>query len=199
MADVINLHPPLTEEDMLSLKAGDRVLITGTLITGRDAAHRRLMDLIEKGEPLPIDVAGQMIYYVGPSPAPPGAPIGSAGPTTAYRMDKYVEPLLKLGLRATIGKGFRGATVKEALKTYKAVHLHAIGGLGALLSKRIKSARIIAYEDLGPEAIYEFDVEDFPVIVANDAHGGDVYSTNVRQFSELPEFEPSWVGGQLAG
>ena len=107
MADVINLHPPLTEEDVRKLKAGDRVLITGTLITGRDAAHRRLMDLIEKGETLPIDVAGQMIYYVGPTPAPPGQPIGSAGPTTAYRMDKYVEPLLKLGLRATIGKGFR--------------------------------------------------------------------------------------------
>jgi fumarate hydratase subunit beta len=114
-------------------------------------------------------------------------------------MDRYVEPLLKLGLKATLGKGFRGPAVKEALQRYKAVHLHAIGGLGAMLSKRIKSARIVAYEDLGPEAIYAFEVEDFPVIVANDAHGGDVYSANVRQFSELPEFEPVWVKGQLVG
>jgi len=176
------LRTPLKEEDILSLRAGDKVLITGEIYTARDAAHKRLVELLERGEKLPIDLKGRIIYYVGPSPAKPGQVIGSAGPTTSYRMDKYTPALLKEGLKATIGKGMRSKEVREALREYKAVYFVAVGGAGALLSKRIKKAEVVAYEDLGPEAIRKLEVEDFPVIVGNDAFGGDIFEEGIRKY-----------------
>jgi fumarate hydratase subunit beta len=175
MDQVINLKTPLTAKDVEPLRAGDRVTISGIVYTARDAAHRRLVDLIEAGKDLPFKVDGQVIYYVGPSPAPPGRVIGAAGPTTSYRMDPYAPKLMELGLRGMIGKGKRSAEVKEAIKRHKAVYMAAIGGAGALMSKAIKSARVIAYEDLGPEAIRELEVENLPAIVVNDTVGNDLY------------------------
>ena len=172
---IYRLHPPLKEEDILKLRAGDKVLLSGTIYTARDTAHKRLIETINRGEELPFPIEGAVIYYVGPTPAPPGRPIGSAGPTTSYRIDKYAPTLYKLGLKASIGKGKRSEEVKKALQEYKGVFLGAIGGIGALLSLRIKKARIIAYEDLGPEAIRELVVEDFPTFVAYDVYGGDIY------------------------
>ena len=182
------ITPPLDDEVVASLKVGDRVLITGKIYTARDAAHKRFIEALRKGERLPVDLKGQIIYYVGPTPAKPGAVIGSAGPTTSIRMDKYMEPLLKAGLRATIGKGYRSWKVVELLKRYKAVYLVATGGVGALISKRIKKARVVAYEDLGPEAVRELWVEDFPAIVANDIYGGDIFEEGVKRYRriELP-------------
>ncbi|KUJ95473.1 MAG: fumarate hydratase subunit beta [Desulfonauticus sp.] len=171
------LQTPLTEEDILQLKVGDKVLLSGIIYTARDAAHKRLLEALAKGEELPFPVEGAVIYYVGPSPAPPGKVIGSAGPTTSYRMDSYAPTLHKLGVKATIGKGKRSPEVKEALQKYKAVYFGATGGAGALLSKCIKRAKIIAYEDLGPEAIRALQVEDFPLLVVNDAYGGELYVT----------------------
>ena len=179
---MIRLSPPLTDEVVERLRAGDRVLITGTVYTARDAAHARLVDLIRRGEPLPFDLQGQIIYFVGPTPAPPGRPIGSAGPTTSYRMDPYSPLLVAHGLKAMIGKGKRSAEVREALKRHKAVYLGAVGGAGALLSKRIVAAEIVAYEDLGPEAIRRLEVRDFPAVVVNDAHGGDLYEEGRRRY-----------------
>lgn len=179
------ISPPLSDEDVEKLRVGEKLLITGKLYTARDAAHKRFVEAINRGEKLPIDLKGQIIYYVGPTPAKPGAVIGSAGPTTSMRMDKYMEPLLKAGLKATIGKGYRGWKVVELMKKYKAVYLVATGGVGALLSKRIKSARIVAYEDLGPEAVRELEVEDFPVIVANDVRGGDLFEEGVKKYSRI--------------
>jgi len=185
---VKRITPPLDDEVVASLKVGDRVLITGKIYTARDAAHKRFIEALRKGERLPVDLKGQIIYYVGPTPAKPGAVIGSAGPTTSIRMDKYMEPLLKAGLRATIGKGYRSWKVVELLKRYKAVYLVATGGVGALISKRIKKARVVAYEDLGPEAVRELWVEDFPAIVANDIYGGDIFEEGVKRYRriELP-------------
>ena len=182
------ITPPLDDEVVASLKVGDRVLITGKIYTARDAAHKRFIEALRKGERLPVDLKGQIIYYVGPTPAKPGAVIGSAGPTTSIRMDKYMEPLLKAGLRATMGKGYRSWKVVELLKRYKAVYLVATGGVGALISKRIKKARVVAYEDLGPEAVRELWVEDFPAIVANDIYGGDIFEEGVKRYRriELP-------------
>lgn len=182
MSNAIKMNPPLSDEDVLKLKIGDRVLITGKILTGRDSAHKRLYDLIKKGEALPIDIKGQIIYYVGPAPAKPGYVIGSAGPTTSYRMDPYAPLLMEHGLKGMIGKGVRSQSVKDAMKTFKAVYFAATGGAGALLAKNIKAARIIAYEDLGPEAIRELEVEDFPVIVANDAFGRDLYEEGMKKF-----------------
>ncbi len=179
------LTPPLTDEVLEGLRAGDKVLITGRIYTARDAAHKRFIEALERGEPLPIDLRGQIIYYVGPTPARPGMIIGSAGPTTSLRMDKYMEPLLKAGLKATIGKGYRSWRVVELLKKYKAVYLVATGGVGALISKRIKSAKIVAYEDLGPEAVRELWVEDFPAIVANDIYGGDIFRDGVERWRRI--------------
>jgi fumarate hydratase subunit beta len=175
MDQVINLTTPLTAKDVEPLRAGDRVTISGIVYTARDAAHRRLVDLIEAGKDLPFKVEGQVIYYVGPSPAPPGKVIGAAGPTTSYRMDPYAPKLMELGLKGMIGKGKRSDEVKEAIKRHKAVYMAAIGGAGALMSKAIKSARVIAYEDLGPEAIRELEVENLPAIVVNDTVGNDLY------------------------
>jgi fumarate hydratase subunit beta len=175
--------PPLSDADVESLKAGDRVRITGVLYTARDAAHGRLLPLIERGESLPIDVRGQIIYSTGPSPARPGAIVGSIGPTTASRMDKYVPALLRLGLKATIGKGYRGQAVKDALRQHKGVYFGAIGGAGAVLSQFVKKLSVVAYDDLGTEAIRRLEVENFPAVVVNDCHGGDLYTDGMKAYA----------------
>jgi fumarate hydratase subunit beta len=187
MSDVKRIRTPLTAEEARSLRSGDRVLISGVLLTGRDAAHKRLSELMKKGEPLPVDFTDQIIYYVGPSPAKPGAVIGAAGPTTAGRMDVYVPDMLKAGLRGMIGKGYRSPAVRDALQKESAVYFGAVGGLGALLSKRIKKAEIVAYEDLGPEAIYRLEIEDFPVVVVNDCYGGDAYLDGTAQYADTED------------
>lgn len=173
MEKYINL--PLTEENTKDLKAGDYVYLTGTIYTARDAAHKRMDETLEKGESLPIDIEGNTIYYMGPSPAREGRPIGSAGPTTASRMDKYAPKLLDLGLRGMIGKGRRNEAVKEAIIRNKAVYFAAVGGAGAILSKAIKSSEVVAYDDLGTEAIRKLEVEKFPVIVVMDKAGNNLY------------------------
>lgn len=182
MAEQIKLTTPVTDEDIVKLKIGDSVLLNGKILTGRDAAHKRLFDLASKGEPLPVDIKGQIIYYVGPAPAKPGYVIGPAGPTTSYRMDPYAPLLMELGMKGMIGKGVRSKEVKEAMKKFKAVYFSATGGAAALIAKNIKSMKIVAYEDLGPEAIRELEVENFPVIVAVDAHGGDLYEEGVKKY-----------------
>jgi len=182
MAESIKIKTPLSDEDVQNLKIGDSVLITGKIYTARDAAHKRLIDLIQKGESLPFDMKGQIIYYVGPAPAKPGYVIGPAGPTTSGRCDPYTPALLSLGLKGMIGKGTRSKEVREAMEKHKAVYFAATGGAAALISKNIKAVKIIAYEDLGPEAIRELEVEDFPVIVANDAHGGDLYEEGTKKY-----------------
>ena len=182
MSEPIRIETPLSDDDVEGLKAGDRVLISGVIYTGRDAAHKRLVDLIDKGEELPLDIRGQIIYYVGPTPARPGKPIGSAGPTTSYRMDSYSPQLMEKGLKGMIGKGMRSKEVIEAMKKYKAVYMAAVGGAAALIARRIKKSEIIAYEDLGPEAIRRLEVEDFPAIVVNDIWGNDLYSEGVRRY-----------------
>ena len=167
---------PLNDEDVKSLKAGDEVLISGSILTGRDQAHKRLCELIDAGKDLPVDLAGQVIYFVGPSPAREGKPIGATGPTTSSRMDAFSPKLLANGLKGMIGKGYRGDEVRAALKQNCAVHFATIGGAGALLSKQIVKAEIIAYEDLGTEAIRKLEVVDFPVTVAYDCYGATVYN-----------------------
>jgi fumarate hydratase subunit beta len=169
------LKPPLTESDVCSLKAGDEVLIRGVIYTARDMAHKRLCETIAAGKNLPFELNGAVIYFVGPTPARPGRVIGAAGPTTSSRMDAFSPVLIAAGLKATLGKGYRNQAVIEALKRYKAVHLSAIGGAGALLSKHIVNAEIIAYQDLGTEAIRRLEVADFPAIVAYDSFGNTIY------------------------
>jgi len=175
MATEHRLTTPFSDKDVMQLKAGDVVFITGTIYTGRDAAHKRMFEALDKGDSLPFEVKGALIYYVGPAPAPPGRPIGSCGPTTSYRMDTYAPRLHSLGLKGTIGKGKRNDAVKDAMKKYKAVYLAATGGAGALLSLCVQEARVVAYEDLGPEAVMELKVKDFPLLVINDAFGGELY------------------------
>jgi fumarate hydratase subunit beta len=169
------LQTPLFDEDILKLRSGDVVFLSGVIYTARDAAHKRLIQALDEGRELPLDLKGAAIYYVGPSPAPPGRPVGSAGPTTSYRMDTYAPRLHGLGLKATIGKGRRSEEVRRALREHKAVYFGATGGAGALLSQCIKESNVIAYDDLGPEAIREFAVEDFPLLVINDAYGNELY------------------------
>jgi fumarate hydratase subunit beta len=181
------LTTPLTDADVASLKAGDRVRITGVMYTARDAAHGRLLPLIEKGETLPIDVKGAIIYYTGPTPAQPGDIAGAIGPTTASRMDKFTPALLELGLKGTMGKGYRGQAVKDALREFKGVYFGAIGGAGAVLSRHVKTLEVVAYEDLGTEAIRRLEVEAFPAIVLNDCHGGDLYSEGQKQYAREDE------------
>ncbi|HIE09497.1 MAG TPA: Fe-S-containing hydro-lyase [Armatimonadetes bacterium] len=176
------IKTPLTDEVVLSLRAGDKVLLSGVVYGARDAAHRKMVDVLRRGEPLPVNLSGQVIYYVGPTPAPPGRAVGAAGPTTAGRMDPYVEPLLSVGLKGMVGKGRRSPEVVEALRRYKAIYFGAVGGLGALLSRHIKRAEIVAYEDLGPEALWLFEFEDFPCFVVNDAFGGDLYEEAKRKW-----------------
>lgn len=173
---------PITDEDIKNLKAGDSVLLTGSIITGRDAAHKRLYELIQKGEKLPIDIKGELIYYVGPAPAKPGYAVGPAGPTSSYRMDKYAPSLLDLGLKGMIGKGARNKEVVDAIVRNKGVYLVAIGGAAALIAKSIKSEEILCYEDLATEAVRRYEVEDFPCIVAIDSNGNNVYETEPPKY-----------------
>jgi fumarate hydratase subunit beta len=176
MSEPLRVQLPMEAETARGLRAGQAVLLSGTLFTGRDAAHRRLMTALERGEPLPVDLQGATIFYVGPTPAPPGRPIGAAGPTTSGRMDAYAPTLIaRCGLRGMVGKGIRSAAVREACAAHGAVYYGAIGGLGALLGQCVVAAEVIAYPDLGPEAIYRLDVRDFPAVVVNDTVGGDAY------------------------
>jgi fumarate hydratase subunit beta len=183
MPKEIRLTTPLSTQDVEKLSIGDKVLLSGVLYTGRDAAHKRLFDLIADEKELPFDIQGQVIYYVGPTPAKPGKPIGSAGPTTSYRMDSFAPKLIELGLKGMIGKGNRSLAVIDAMKQYKAVYFGATGGAGALIAKRIKKAEIVAYPDLGPEAIRRLEVEDFPVTVVNDTRGNDLYVEGIKRYA----------------
>ncbi|GAB6157497.1 Fe-S-containing hydro-lyase [Desulfotomaculum varum] len=180
----VRLTTPLSDAAVANLRIGQQVLINGVIYTGRDAAHKRLVELLEQGKELPVDLRGQIIYYVGPSPAPPGKVIGSAGPTTAGRMDAYAPRLIELGLKGMIGKGARSETVKEAMQKYQAVYFAAVGGAAALIARCIKQAEVVAYPDLGPEAIYKLTVQDFPAIVVNDAYGGDLYQEGRKIYAE---------------
>ena len=175
---------PLSDEDARSLKAGDYVYLTGTIYTARDAAHKRMQEALEQGEALPMEMKNNVIYYMGPSPAREGRPIGSAGPTTASRMDKYAPRLLDLGLGGMIGKGKRSQAVQDAIVRNKAVYFAAVGGAGALLSKCIKRADVIAYDDLGTEAIRRLEIEDLPAIVVIDSEGNNLYETAVKEYAE---------------
>ncbi|MEY8339358.1 Fe-S-containing hydro-lyase [Lachnospiraceae bacterium 62-35] len=179
-----HIHAPIKKEEAESLKAGDYVYITGTIYTARDAAHKRMWEAIERGEKLPFDIKENMIYYMGPSPAREGKPIGSAGPTTASRMDKYTPKLLDMGLGAMIGKGKRTKEVLDGIVRNSSVYFAAVGGAGAILSQRITASEVIAYEDLGAEAIRKLEVRDFPVIVVADCHGNNLYETAFIKFRE---------------
>ncbi len=176
---------PLTPETVKDLKAGDSVLITGTIYAARDAAHKIMYDAIQKGEKLPIDWEGQIVYYVGPSPAQPGQAIGAAGPTTSGRMDKYTPTMIEQGQKGMIGKGYRSKEVVEAMKKHKAVYFAALGGAGALIAKSIKKYDVIAYGDLGPEALAAMTVEDFPAIVVIDSQGNDYYEQGQKPYNKL--------------
>ncbi len=175
-SDVISLQVPASPEELQKLRIGDAVNLTGTIYTARDAAHKRMDETLERGEELPFDIRGQLVYYMGPSPARPGRPIGSAGPTTATRMDRYTPRLLDLGMAGMIGKGKRSKAVADAIVRNGGVYFAAVGGAGALLSKAIVSSEVVAYDDLGTEAIRKLEVKDFPVIVVMDAQGGDLYA-----------------------
>lgn len=182
MAEPKRITAPLTDAVTMGLKAGDKVLITGVLYTARDAAHKRLLELLDRGENLPFDIKGQIIYYVGPTPPKPGQVIGSAGPTTSGRMDAYTSRLLDLGLKGMVGKGARNKDVIDSIKKNKAVYMAAVGGAAALIARSIKKAEIVAYEDLGPEAVRRLEVVDFPAIVVNDAEGGDLFLQGVEKY-----------------
>jgi fumarate hydratase subunit beta len=182
MNEVICLHTPLNEKKVEILHIGDRVFLNGTIYTARDEAHKRLVALIQQEKPLPFPLEGEVIYYVGPSPAMPGKPVGAAGPTTSYRMDPYTPILIALGLKGMIGKGARTDEVKNAIKRHKAVYFAAIGGAGALIARSIRSVEVVAYPELKTEAIRRLEVKNFPLIVANDIHGGDLYLEGVKQY-----------------
>ena len=182
MADVKRITTPLTPEAVKDLKAGDNVLITGTIFSARDAAHKRMVEMIAEGKEAPIPLTGQVIYFMGPSPARPGKPIGSAGPTTSYRMDPYSPTLIEHGLAGMIGKGARGDEVVDAMKKFGAVYFNATGGAAALISRSIKEAEVVAYDDLGAEAIRKMRVEDFPVTVAQDCYGDNQYEKGVSEY-----------------
>jgi fumarate hydratase subunit beta len=180
----MKITTPMTDDVIEQLHAGDGVTITGTIYVGRDAAHKRLIEALDQGNPLPFDPKGQIIYYMGPSPAKPGKPIGSAGPTTSYRMDPYAPRLMEVGLKGMIGKGNRSMPVREAMQKHKAVYFAAIGGAAALIAKSIKEAEVIAYDDLGAEALRRLRVEDFPAIVVNDIYGGDAYEEGRTKYQK---------------
>lgn len=179
------IHTPLSDDVVARLKIGERLLLSGDLFTARDAAHKRLVECLQQKTALPFDLEGSIIYYVGPAPARPGMALGSAGPTSSYRMDPYTPPLLALGLKGMIGKGQRGPQVVEAMRKHKAVYFAATGGAGALLCKSVKTSVIIAYADLGPEAVRKLTVVDFPVIVVNDCHGHDLYEQGRAQYESF--------------
>ncbi len=176
------ISAPITEKDTVNLNSGDYVYITGTIYTARDAAHKRMYEALEKGDKLPIEMDNNIIYYMGPSPAREGRPIGSAGPTTASRMDKYAPKLLDLGLKGMIGKGKRSKEVIDAIIRNNAVYFAAVGGAGAILSKCIKKSEVVAYDDLGTEAIRKLYVEDFPCIVVIDSNGNNLYETAIEEY-----------------
>jgi fumarate hydratase subunit beta len=188
----IRIEAPIQDPSILeSLKAGDLVLIIGMIYTARDAAHKRIVEALDRGEKPPIELQGQIIYYAGPAPAKPGRPIGSVGPTTSYRMDPYAPRLIAEGLRGMIGKGTRSKEVVEACKKYRAVYFGAVGGAAAYLARCVKEARVIAYEDLGPEAIRRLVVEDFPAFVVNDVYGNDLYQMGRCKYEEIEDEELS--------
>lgn len=180
-----HINIPFDADIVKELKAGDYVYLTGTIYTARDAAHKRMYEALQNGETLPFDIEGNVIYYMGPSPAREGRPIGSAGPTTASRMDKYTPALLELGMRGMIGKGRRTEAVRESMMKNQAVYFAAVGGAGALLSKSILQAEVIAYEDLGTEAIRKLEIKDFPVIVVMDCEGNNLYDMAIEQYKEI--------------
>ena len=183
MSKQVVIETPLSTELVRELKAGDSVLINGVIYTARDAAHKRLDDLIKKGQPLPVDIVGQIIYYVGPCPAKPGHAAGSAGPTTSGRMDPYTPQLLKMGLKGMIGKGLRSPEVVKAMKEFGAVYLGAVGGAAALIARSIKKVEVVAYEDLGTEAIHRFYVENFPAVVVIDSYGANLYESEPPKYA----------------
>lgn len=184
----MEITSPLDPEVVEKLRAGDQIFISGVIYTARDAAHKRLIEALDRGEEPPFDFRGQTLYYMGPSPAKPGQVIGAAGPTTSGRMDVYSPRLIAAGLKGMIGKGSRSKEVKEAIKEHKAVYLAAIGGAGALIARSIKRAEVVAYEDLGAEAIMRLEVERFPATVVNDAHGGDLYEEGMAKYRKESEF-----------
>jgi fumarate hydratase subunit beta len=179
----MNLTTPLTDEVIEQLHAGDKVSITGTIYVGRDSAHKRMVAALDAGQPLPFDPQGQVIYYMGPSPAKPGDPIGSAGPTTSGRMDAYTPRMLEAGLKGMVGKGNRTQAVRDAIRKYKAIYLAATGGAGALIAKSIQKSETVAYPELGAEALLRLEVVDFPAIVVNDIYGGDAYEDGVKAYN----------------
>lgn len=185
MPKTVTLSTPLTDETVSSLEIGDKVFLNGVIYSARDAAHKRLIELLDAGKALPFEMQGQVIYYVGPSPARPGRVIGAAGPTTSYRMDPYAPRLMEIGLKGMIGKGKRAPSVREAMACYKAVYLGATGGAGALIAQSIRSAEVIAYEELGPEAIRRLVVENFPAVVINDVFGRDLYEEGLKEYQNL--------------
>jgi fumarate hydratase subunit beta len=187
MMNTIRITSPIDSETIEKLTTGTKVLISGVLYSARDAAHRRLVEALDNGEELPIEIKGQTIYYMGPSPARPGQQIGAAGPTTSGRMDTFAPRLMSIGMKAMIGKGNRSREVREAIQKYKAVYLAGIGGAGALMSKSIKKAEVVAYEDLGAEAIHRLEVEDFPAIVADDIYGADLFEQGKAQYQRRSE------------
>jgi fumarate hydratase subunit beta len=182
MPEAKQITLPLTDEILKDLKTGDNLLLTGVIYVARDAAHKRMLEALDQGKPLPVDVKGATIYYMGPTPARPGRVIGSAGPTTSGRMDAYAPRLMAEGLKGMIGKGLRSQAVKDAMVKHKAVYLGGIGGAGALMSKSIKKAEVIAYEDLGAEALRRLEVEDFPVTIVNDIYGSDLYGEGKAKY-----------------
>jgi fumarate hydratase subunit beta len=184
MSEPKKITTPLTDETVKDLRIGDSVLISGIIYTGRDSAHKRLVEALERGEELPVDFHGQIIYYAGPAPARPGKPIGSIGPTTSYRMDPYAPRLIANGLKGMIGKGNRSDEVVMAQKKYKAVYFGAIGGAAALMAQSVRTAEVVAYEDLGPEAIRRLEVNDFPAVVVNDCFGGDLYKEGMAKYKK---------------
>ena len=188
MNEVIQITTPLDEETVRGLRAGDRVEFNGILYTGRDVAHKRMVALLENNEPFPFILQGAVLFYVGPTPPGAGRPIGSAGPTTSTRMDAFAPALIQHGLKGMIGKGPRNRAVKDAIVRYKALYFAATGGAGALLSKRIIASRVIAFDDLGPEAIRELTVEHFPAVVINDMYGNDLYVQNRKQYAESSSY-----------
>lgn len=179
----IKISAPLTDEILETLTIGQQVLISGIIYTARDAAHKKLVELLNEGKPLPFDIKGQIIYYVGPSPAKPGQVIGSAGPTTSGRMDAYAPRLMDEGLKGMIGKGSRNKDVIEAIQKHKAVYFAAVGGAAALIAKKITASKIVAYPELGPEAVHELTVENLPVIVVNDVYGRDLYQEGIKNYA----------------
>ena len=184
MKEAIKITTPLSEEKVIQLKAGDLVKITGHIYAARDAAHRRIFELIKKGQDLPVELKGQIIFYAGPTPAKPGYPCGSVGPTTSYRMDSYTPPLLDRGLKGMIGKGLRSKEVIESIKKNKAIYFAAVGGTAALIARSVKKSEVIAYEDLGAEAVFRFYVKDFPAIVVIDSVGNNLYEIEPPKYKK---------------